>query len=63
VAVVAAASWEVLAPTAASRRRSDWQFMPYADEAGKRLLVHALYLGAASGYQVGRCTGSLCGRV
>eukprot|EP01047_Picozoa_sp_COSAG01_P071790 COSAG01_NODE_11237_length_1976_cov_1.098562_4_plen_61_part_01 len=51
---MAAASWEVLAPTtAASRRRSDWQFMPYADEAGRRLLVHALYLGAASGYQVG----------
>jgi hypothetical protein len=25
--------------------------MPYADEAGKRLLLHALYLGAASGYQ------------
>ena len=46
-AAVAAASWEVLSP----RNQSDWQFMPYVDSAAKRLLLHALYLGAASGYQ------------
>ena len=49
LAVVAAASWQVL--PVAPHNASDWQFMPYADNAGKRLLVHALYLGAASGYQ------------
>ena len=49
VAAVAAASWQVL--PAPPHDVSDWQFMPYADTTGKRLLVHALYLGAASGYQ------------
>ena len=48
-AAVAAASWQVL--SAPPHNRSDWQFMPYVDTAAKRLLVHALYLGAASAYQ------------
>jgi hypothetical protein len=49
LAAVEAASWQVrpLAP----HNASDWQFMPYADASAKRLLVHGLYLGAASGYQ------------
>jgi len=48
-AAVKAASWQVLPVT--PHNRSDWQFMPYADTSGKRLLLHALYLGAASGFQ------------
>lgn len=47
--VVAAASWQVLAP---GSTRSDWQFMPFVDSSNvSRLLIHALYLGAGSGYQ------------
>jgi hypothetical protein len=48
-AVIAAASWQVLTPASP---RSDWQFMPFVDGGNaSRLLVHVLYLGAASGYQ------------
>ncbi len=46
---VKAASWQVQPLPLYSS--SDWQFMPYADATTKRLLVHALYLGTASGYQ------------
>lgn len=49
LAAVEAASWQV--QSLPPHSSSDWQFMPYADAATKRLLVHALYLGAASGYQ------------
>jgi hypothetical protein len=47
-AAVEDASWQVLV---APHNRSDWQFIPYTDAAEKRVLVHALYLGAASGFQ------------
>jgi hypothetical protein len=48
-AVIAAASWQVLTP---APPWSDWQFMPFVGGGNaSRMLVHVLYLGAASGYQ------------
>ena len=48
------AAREVLPPP--PHNACDWQFMPVADsgtakKTTQRLLLHALYLGAASGYQ------------
>ena len=50
-AALAAASWQVLGVG----NKSDWQLLPYVQEATAsspaRVLFHALYLGTASGFQ------------